>query len=126
MDQGDVRGEALFTPRGAWCVCYPSSSAKFRLTNFKQEEYGLAEQTLLVFRELGRQGISDRQELMKVGERVRSCLRSNPTMPMAELKIVALAAIGREGLLASADVGASVDAPAVASGRVAPAAARLL
>ena len=121
MGDGEVRGEALFTARGAWFVCYPSSSTKCRLTNFKQDELGLAEQTLRLFRELGKQGISDRQELMKAGVRVRACLRSDPTMALADLKIAALAAIGREGVGASADADASADAPAAASGHVAPA-----
>ena len=70
-DGGEVRGEALFTDRGCWFVCYPSSSAKCRLTNFRQEEMDHAQRALDVFRELGKL-ISDRAELMTVGGKIRA------------------------------------------------------
>ena len=101
-DGGEIRGEALFTDRGCWFVCYPSSSTKCRLTNFKQDEMEHAQRALEAFRELGRFGISDRAELMTVGGRIRSCLRENLGMGMQYLLSAALAALGKEDLLAEA------------------------
>ena len=101
-DGGEVRGEALFTDRGCWFVCYPSSSTKCRLTNFKQDEMEHAQRALETFRELGRLGISDRAELMTVGGRIRSCLRENLGMGMQYLLSAALVALGKEDLLAEA------------------------
>ena len=75
---GEVRGEALFTDRGCWFVCYPSSSTKCRLTNFKQDEMEHAHRALKAFRELGRLGISRRYELMTVGGRIRRLLEREP------------------------------------------------
>ena len=97
-DGGEVRGEALFTDRGCWFVCYPSSNAKCRLTNFKQEEMDHAQRALDVFRELGKL-ISDRTDLMKAGGKIRACLREDLGMPMIDILIAALAAIGQEDLL---------------------------
>ena len=68
-DGGEVRGEALYT-----FVCYPSSSAKCRLTNFKQSELELAHRTLAVFQEMGKLGVSDRDDLMNAGACIRNCL----------------------------------------------------
>ena len=106
-DGGEIRGEALFTDRGCWFVCYPSSSTKCRLTNFKQDEMEHAQRALEALRGLGRLGISDRAELMTVGGRIRSCLRENLGMGMLDLLSAALAALGKEDLLA---VGAHADA----------------
>ena len=95
-DGGEVRGEALFTSRGCWFVCYPSASRKCRLTNFKQHEMEHAQRALETFRELGRLGISDRAELMAVGDRIRSCLRDGSEMSNSQLWCAALAALGKE------------------------------
>ena len=99
-DGGEIRGEALFTDRGCWFVCYPSSSTKCRLTNFRQDEMDHAQRALAAFRELGQLGISDRAELMTAGGRIRSCLRENLGMRMEDILNAALAALGKADLLA--------------------------
>ena len=66
-----------------------------------------AQRALEAFRELGRLGISHRYELMAVGVRIRSCLRENLEMSMVDILSAALAALGKEDLLA---VGAHADA----------------
>ena len=106
-DGGEIRGEALCTDRGCWFVCYPPSSTKCRLTNFKQDEMEHAQRALETFRELGRLGISDRAELIKVGGRIRSCLREDLGMSMVDILGAALAALGKDDILA---VGAHADA----------------
>ena len=105
MPNGIVRGEALYTPRGCWFVCYPSPSTKHRLTNFKQEELALAERTLKLFRTLADHALQDRESLMVAGCTARSLLRNDPKATDDEVLGAALAALGR----AKASLGEDVE-----------------
>ena len=77
---------------------YPSSLRQSRLTNFRQDELDHAHRALAGFRQLGELGISVRAELMTAGGHIRSCLRSNLGLPIADLLRAALAAICKEDL----------------------------
>ena len=81
-----IRGEAFYTPRSTWFVCYPGTTSKDRLTGFrgpedgKVHEYALAERTLELFKTLGARGIRERADLMTAGQTARAALRANPSI----------------------------------------------
>ena len=98
-----IRGEALYTPRSAWYVCFPGTSAKDRLANFKGPgrdgpcEQALAERTLHLFSALAEMGINDKAQLMTAGAAARSTMRAKVSSTDDEVKSAALAALGMEG-----------------------------
>ena len=94
-----IRGEALYSSRSAWYVCFPGTSAKDGLTNFKgpgrdTDEMALAERTLTMFSALAEMVINEKAQLMTAGDTARAALRKNMSIPDEELMSAALAALG--------------------------------
>ena len=96
MSGGCIRGEALYTPRGCWYVCYPTASAKFRMTNFREDELSYAERTVALFRSLSERRIEERACLMQAGAVARTLLRTTAGATDADVLRAALAALGKE------------------------------
>ena len=69
-----VRGEAFYTSRSAWFVCFRGSQ------DGVPHERALAERTLTLFAALAAAGVSDREELKVAGAAARAELRASPTM----------------------------------------------
>ena len=106
-----IRGEALYSNRSAWYVCFPGIHGKDRLTNFKgpgrdKDELALAERTLSLFSALAEMGINDKAQLMIAGAAARTTMRSDESATDEEVQSAALAALGLEGGL-SVDAGRS-------------------
>ena len=94
-----IRGEALYSGRSAWFVCFPGTSARDRLTNFKGpgrdvDEIALARRTLTLFSALAGLGVNDKAQLMTAGATARAVLRQNAMVEDEELISAALAAVG--------------------------------
>ena len=94
-----IRGEALYSSRSAWYVCFPGTSAKDRLTNFKgpgrdTNEMALAERTLTLFSALAEMGINEKAQLMTAGDTARAALREKMSITDEELMSAALAKLG--------------------------------
>ena len=92
-----IRGEALYSSRSAWCVCFPGTTAKDRLTNFKGpgrdfDEIALAERTLTLFSALAEIGIKEKAQLMTAGNTARTTMRNNTASTDEEVMTAALAA----------------------------------
>ena len=86
-----VRGEALYEPRSAWFVCFPGTTAKDRLTNFRGpgreggDELRLAERCLRIFTAIADHGVQSKPELMRAGSAARSAMRNNPAISDGDL-----------------------------------------
>ena len=94
-----IRGEALYSGRSAWFVCFPGTSARDRLTNFKGpgrdvDEIALARRTLTLFAALAGLGVNDKAQLMTAGATARAVLRQNAMVEDEKLISAALAAVG--------------------------------
>jgi len=114
-----IRGEALYTSRSAWFVCFPGIHGKDCLTNFKgpgrdgKDEIPLAERTLSLFSALAEMGINDKARLMTAGAAARATMRSAESATDEEVKSAALSTLGIEG-------GVSVDGGRSASREESP------
>ena len=80
---GRVSGEALYTARSTWFVCFPGN--RDRLISFRgprgddhDGELELAQRTLNLFRQLSTFGAPSRDDLMGVGVTARGMLRGMP------------------------------------------------
>ena len=103
-----IRGEALYSSRSAWYVCFPGTSAKDRLTNFKgpgrdTNEMALAERTLTLFSALAEMGINEKAQLMTAGDTARAALREKMSITDEELMSAALAALALISALAEVE-----------------------
>ena len=106
-----IRGEALYSHRSAWFVCFPGVTTQDRLTNFKgpgrdgtlgQCERAMAERCLLLFSALAEIGIDDRERLMTAGAAARATMRDDESATDEQVQCAALAALGTEGVVSVA------------------------
>ena len=106
-----IKVESPYTPRSTWFVCFPGSTSKDRLTNFrgpvdgKEDELALAERTLQLFRTLYARGVREREDLKAAGMAARVALRANPAVSEADLTAAALAALDSAAVASVAVMG---------------------
>ena len=94
-----IRGEALYSPRSQWYVCFPGTASKDRLTNFKgagrdPDEFHLAQRCLELFTALAGMGVEGKDQLMKAGDTARSAMRKTHDISDADLMFHVLEASG--------------------------------